>query len=283
MGQELIIPFTAEELAAYNATGQAASPAATTAEEEATEETAEEGEADTSVASADSEEAAAAEPEEEEAEPTPAPQTAAAPVSGRIVYPAFSPNINSYDVWMVDLATGEQTPIAGNASQPAFNRDGSLLAYRSWERSTRGIFFRDFIGGRGGIVTRFVEDGLPAWAPDGYSFVFTSRKEGDRVPRVYAGNQQGENPVAIGFQGEYPSTFPDGRVVAKGCLPSGDCGMFVMGARGGGEKKISGEPADTAPAVSPDGSKIAFMSSGRGARNWEIWVMDADGSNSSLI
>jgi TolB protein len=158
-----------------------------------------------------------------------------------------------------------------------------LLAYRSWERSTRGIFFRDFIGGRGGIVTRFVEDGLPSWAPDGYSFVFASRKEGDRVPRVYVGNQQGENPFSVGFNGEYPTVFPDGRIAAKGCLPSGDCGMFILGARGGGEKKISGESSDTAPAVSPDGSRIAFMSSGRGARNWEIWVMNADGSNAKRL
>jgi Tol biopolymer transport system component len=177
------------------------------------------------------------------------------------------------------LATGEQTPIAGNASQPAFNRDGALLAYRSWDRATRGIFFRDFVGGRGGIVTRFVEDGLPTWSPDGYSFAFASRKEGDRVPRIYVGNQLGDDTFSIGFQGEYPDTFPDGRLVIKGCTPSGDCGLFVMGARGGGETKISGEVADTAPAVSPDGAKIAVMSSGRGAKNWEIFVMNANGSD----
>lgn len=274
LGQELVIPFTAEELEAFNAgstetttTAAAAAPTGpitTTAETGA--ETAETGTADTPVAAPPAAEAAA-------------PSGNAAAATGRIVYPAFNPNTNVYDIWMADIATGEQTIIATEASQPAFNRDGSLLAYRSWNLGNRGIFFRDFIGGREGQVTRFVEDGLPTWSPDGYSFAFATRREGDRVPRIFVGNQSGDGDYGIGFQGEYPATFPDGRLVARGCSPAGDCGLYVMGASGGGEKKVSSEFSDTAPAVSPDGSKIAVMSSARGATNWEIWVMNADGSN----
>lgn len=271
IGQELTIPFTAEELAAYNSTGKAATSNKTTAASTAQATRP----ADTTTASTEAQPAAAA-----AATATPAPEAAAAPVSGRIVYPAFNNGTGVYDIWMVNLATGEQTPIAGSASQPAFNKDGSLLAYRSWDRGTRGIFFRDFIGGRGDIVTKFVEDGLPAWSPDGLNFVFSSRKEGDRVPRIYIGNQMGETPFAVGFQGEYPSVMPDSRLVVKGCTPSGDCGLFMLGPRGGGEKKLSDLPSDTAPAPSPDGSKIAFMSYDRGgAGNWEVWIMNSDGSN----
>ncbi len=277
IGQELTIPFTAEELAAYNGTG-GGSVASASDEDDETAEDDEQASSETDATSAD-EEAAAADAPAEADEATEEEATEAAPVSGRIVYPAFNPGPGVYDVWMVDLATGEQTPIAGTASQPAFNKDGTLLAYRSWDRGTRGIFFRDFVGGRGGIVTKFVEDALPTWSPDGYSFAFSSRKEGDRVPRIYIGNQQGENPFSVGFQGEYASTFPDGKLVVKGCTPSGDCGLFTMGPRGGGEKKISGESSDTAPAVSPDGTKIAIMSRDRGGNNWEIWLMNADGTN----
>jgi TolB protein len=53
----------------------------------------------------------------------------------------------------------------------------------------------------------------------------------------------------------------------------------MMGPRGGGEKKISDDPSDTAPAPSPDGSKIAFMSFNRSGNNWEIWTMNPDGTN----
>jgi LysM repeat protein len=273
IGQELIIPFTAEELAAYNAGNGGRVTSKETTDKAATAATTTTAATESTAAETDTEKPAAA-------APTQAPQSEAAPISGRVIYPAFNPGTNVYDLWMVDVATGEQTGVASEASQPDFSRDGSLLAYRSWGLGTRGIFFRDFVGGRGGQVTRFVEDGLPTWAPDGYTFAFASRREGDRVPRIYVGNQMGKEDYSIGFQGEYPATFPDGRLIVKGCLPSGDCGVFIMGPTGGGETKISSEVSDTAPAVSPDGNKIAFMSYGRGGgTNWELWVMNADGTN----
>ncbi len=280
IGQELVIPFTAEELANYNA-GQNPGPATAADSAAATDEPADSGDASAAApteAASDGADGAADSTADSAPPATEEPATDAAAVSGRIVYPAFNNSTGVYDVWMIDLGSGEQTPIAGGASQPAFNKDGSLLAYRSWDRSSRGIFFRDFIGGRGDIVTRFVEDGLPTWSPDGFSFAFSSRKEGDRVPRIYVGNQQAQDPFAVGFQGEYVSTMPDGRLAVKGCTPTGDCGMFIIGPRGGGEKKISDDPSDTAPAPSPDGSKLAFMSYNRSGNNWEIWVINTDGS-----
>lgn len=269
--QELTIPFTEEQLVEYYKNGGTSAATTSTSSGETTESvTADTTDAGSAETSAETEAA----PEEAAPPPSDAP-----PLSGRIIYPAYNPGTSTYDLWIANVATGEQSGFMGNASQPSFNRDGRLLAYRSWDLGTRGIFFQDFVGGRGGKVTNFVEDGMPAWSPDGFTFVFASRKEGDRVPRLYIGNQLGEDTIGLSFQGEYPSILPDGRIIAKGCTPSGDCGIFSMGPRGGGENKISGEASDTAPTPSPDGSKIAFMSNGRGATNWEIWLMNVDGTN----
>ena len=283
LGQELTIPFTEEELEAWNE-GRSASSGGSSSSGKTDGGTSAETEGEAAIGSDNS-----ADESDEEAANQSAPvinddvadeaATEAESLSGRIVYPAFNLGTNSYDLWMYNIDSGEDVVIAGDASQPAFNRDGSLLAYRSWDLGTRGIFFRDFVGGRGGQVTRFVEDGLPTWAPDGFSFAFASRREGDRVARLYRGDQQGQGDSALGFNAEYTSAFPDGRLVAKGCSPAGDCGIYVMNGDGLGGNKISPDTGDTAPAVSPDGSKIALMSTGRGSNNWEIWVINADGSN----
>jgi Tol biopolymer transport system component len=51
--------------------------------------------------------------------------------------------------------------------------------------------------------------------------------------------------------------------------------IFVMDADGTNKRRLTNNAfADTSPAWSPDGEKIAFMSERDG--NWEIYVMDAD-------
>ena len=62
---------------------------------------------------------------------------------------------------------------------------------------------------------------------------------------------------------------------------SGGWDVFVMGADGSGEARLSGSPpADLMPVLSPDGSKIAFASVDwtTGGR-LDLYAMDADGTN----
>jgi Tol biopolymer transport system component len=110
--------------------------------------------------------------------------------------------------------------------------------------------------------------------------VFSSRREGDRVPRLYRVNQASEAEYALGPIADYVSTLPDGRLVYKGCTVEGTCGIYVGNTEGGGAILISNNTSDTAPAPSPDGSRIAFMSLEReGAGNYEIFVMGSGGEN----
>ena len=53
--------------------------------------------------------------------------------------------------------------------------------------------------------------------------------------------------------------------------------IFVIGSNGAGETNITGSAAgNDSPSWSPDGTKVAFSSNRDG--NWEIYVMNADGS-----
>ncbi len=217
-------------------------------------------------------------------EPTPTPAPAA--LSGKIIFPVHDPNKNiggqvgGYDIWMSDPQGNDIQLLVPDASQPHLNTGGDLLAYRSWNPQGRGVAFLTIGGGRGDILSSFLEDGLPSWAPDSYTVAFASRRESDRISRLYRVNQANGEEHSLGLIGNYVSTFPDGRLVFKGCTVEGMCGMFISGPEGGTMDLISDNTSDTAPAPSPDGTKIAFMSVGRdGASNWEIFVMDSNGGN----
>jgi TolB protein len=292
VGQELIIPQPGVEIAAATATS-APTPTSTpkstptpTSKVTATTPVATPSEIATTTVTTTTE---ALEPTKEPtttltptSAPTSAPTSTPAPeitLSGRIVYPAYSTDITSFNIWSTNVDGSDPLIIAGNASQPQYSQNGALLAYRSWKPNERGIYFIDFAGGRQGLLTMFIEDALPSWYSDG-TLVFTSRREGDRVPRLFKVDQRGGGGYSLGFNSDYADTLPDNRLVARGCTLSGDCGLWMLLPDGSGEVKISGNTSDSAPAAHPQGGRIAIMSFDRdGAQNWEIWTINEDGSD----
>ena len=82
--------------------------------------------------------------------------------------------------------------------------------------------------------------------------------------------------VCVDAQGQI--AFTSGR--------DGNAEIYVMDADGGNLRRLTNNPArDHSPAWSPDGKRIAFVSDRdghvnvRNSPNYEIYVMDADGSN----
>jgi uncharacterized protein YraI len=91
-----------------------------------------------------------------------------------------------------------------------------------------------------------------------------------------------------------PVFSPDGSKIATSYQQSGNWEVHVMNADGSGDARLTQTPAtvladeqlqgqqakswnNAAPAWSPDGSQIAVVTDRNG--HWEIWVMNADGSN----
>ncbi|OQY46428.1 MAG: hypothetical protein B6242_07785 [Anaerolineaceae bacterium 4572_78] len=204
---------------------------------------------------------------------------AVAQLSGQIIYSSYDAGKNTYNIWRSNIDGSATEIIAWNASQPKISSDGTKLAYRSWDREQSGIYYLDFTNGSQGLLTSFVEDALPTWAPDG-EIVFTSRREGDRIARVFKVGFHGGEGTGLGFNSDYVDSMPDGYIIGRGCTPSGDCGLWRLLPNGSGQTKISSDFSDTAPAARPQGGRLAIMSYNRdGAANWEIWTIDSDGSN----
>jgi Tol biopolymer transport system component len=201
-------------------------------------------------------------------------------LSGKIAFPAYDPDRQAYDLYVASPDGSGMERVLDEASQPALSPDGQLVALRRWWGGGRGIVLMSTLGGGERRLSEFFEDGLPSWSPDGQSLLFFSRRESDRQPRLYRvilsdGSELGITRDGGAVIGEYPSWMADGSIVYRTLWP--DRGLAVMNAAGSGQRTVLLDDSATAPAGSPDGAYIAFMSTRDG--NWEIYRSNVDGSD----
>ncbi len=204
------------------------------------------------------------------------PPTALPPLTGQIFFPVYDPNPDrrTMDIYSVLLPSGRPRIVVGQASQPALSRDGKRLAFRSWDAAQRGIVVRELLVGNTWTWVNYGEAARPSWGPDNNAIVFASQQESDRRWRLYR---------TLGLEidrvrrhggdifGRVPAWLADGRIVFWDC-PEDKCGLYAMQSDGTSPVRLTMAEHDTAPAPSPDGSQVAFMSNRDG--NWEVYSVD---------
>jgi Tol biopolymer transport system component len=125
----------------------------------------------------------------------------------------------------------------------------------------------------------------PEWSPDSRRIAFQSSRDGNF--EIYVMNADGSNPTRLTNNtiGDfYPNWSPDGKKLAFSSHRNGDeystpgkMQIYVMNADGSHQTRITNNAHnDFAPAWSPDGREIAFVSDRSGIN--DIHIMKADGA-----
>jgi hypothetical protein len=145
---------------------------------------------------------------------------------------------------IVRLSSGDfREPAASEYSlAPSWSPDGTRIAYAD----EQGLRVQSEDGQPSYLITQTARDTSPAWSPNGGQIAFV-RRQHDHW-EVYVVDADGKNPR---------------RLTDTPSQPDGELGNSA------------------APAWSPDGQYIAFLTDRTG--KWEIWVMRADGSQQKAM
>lgn len=195
-----------------------------------------------------------------------------------------------------DAARTRITFSTDNEEQSSWSPDGLWVAFKRRD----AVYVAPADGSLPARPLTKPSDGLtnntqPAWSPDAERIVFrTNRGDPSRnvadiwvmdSPFGAAAGEPSAHPLVVRPGDErYPTFSPDGdRLLFRGdddgIAPSGDEEIYVARADGSDIVALTEDDAlDSAPAWSPDGTRIAWESS-RDGPDREIYVMDADGTD----
>ena len=226
--------------------------------------------------------------------------------NGRIAFSSVrtDPRAKEFDIFSMNPDGGDVRRLTTNPEtdrQPDWSPHGTDIAY-SIDKPDSPVNFevaRMTAGGTGHERLTQTPTGesssQPSWLPDGRGILFR-RSTGGRQSTIWQMGTRGETP-ALRFAPPHPPLYqsfaPDGRRVLYAAILSSDDsdrGIFSLGADGSGPTTLYDVPGayDSAPAWSPDGTRIAFESNAdvAGANpegDMELWVMQADGTRPTQL
>jgi dipeptidyl aminopeptidase/acylaminoacyl peptidase len=198
----------------------------------------------------------------------------------------FIQDRDTSDVWLLDLTeprplpqrltTGREPVPYWEDVEPRLSPGGSQVAYAAADHVW-------LVAAAGGPPRRLLEASNPVWVDDATLIVSIERGDMTRLAVVSVADPWPRPLAATADRGDEwtPAVSPDRSEVAYVFAPRADLNrseIRVAALAGGAVHAVTGTPRmqDRAPAWSPDGSTLAFVTERSGS--WALHVVRRDGS-----
>jgi len=196
---------------------------------------------------------------------------------GKLALSVYNSATSTYDLYIAHAGMSHWTKIRDNASQPAFRRDGSRLAFRTLDEPA-GLGLINADGSNTLLMDVPVTAKQPTWSPDGTHIAFMAQDETGvwKIYTVAAGNGSPEELTT----GQFPAWGTNNWLAYNSCNDpldennDGDrlCGIHFRDLVSSDIIRLTADERDVGLAWAPDGTQVAYMSNHDG--NWEIYLLD---------
>ncbi len=209
--------------------------------------------------------------------------TTTAGVGGTIFFSAFNPYESEWEILSVPAQGGEPQLVVSGGTMPAVSPNGQLVVYRSEQNESVGFHIFDRTAGEDNRITILRQHVLPRWGGDNARFLFSAQEPATGRWRIHLGFADGKSDPIILRDGRTPDWSSDNRLIAyHGADAQGNNpGLYIVPFEGGEAIRLTNHESDRAPVFSPDGSRLAYMSTRGG--NWDIYTISTAGSSPRQI
>jgi eukaryotic-like serine/threonine-protein kinase len=192
------------------------------------------------------------------------------------------------DVWVLDLASGEESKLVENAFNPAYSPDGQRIAVDASWAGPRRIWLLDRQGHNPQQVTTDTSEEVahlaPAWSPDGRKIVFQNLARTKFDIRTVSLDSKQMNWITNDFRINIrPSWSPSGRFIYLSSDRSGGINIWRVPVKADGtvngslQQVTTGAGQDIEVAVSPDSKRLAYATLRQNADIWRLPVSPQTG------